>query len=95
MRSTGLRHLHGLRSKEEVVERTILSHYLSLFSQDCYNFVAAKNPRMAWRLLDWSKNLRRQEASQGETDLGVVDNPLLDSAPRPSLVEETASTSEW
>ena len=26
------------------MERTILSHYLSLLSQDCYSFVAAKNP---------------------------------------------------
>ena len=44
--------------------------------------VQQRTPRMAWRLLDWSKNLRRQEASQGETDFGVVDNPLLDRAPR-------------
>ena len=45
VRSTGLRRLHGLPSKEEVVERTILSRYLSLLSQDCYSFVAAKNPK--------------------------------------------------
>ena len=45
VRSTGLRRLHGLRSRDEVVERTILSRYLSLLSQECYTFVVAKGPK--------------------------------------------------
>ena len=43
--STGLRRLHGLRSRDEVVERTILSSYLSLLSQECYTSVVAKGPK--------------------------------------------------
>ena len=45
VRSTGLHRLHGLRSRDEVVERTILSRYLSLLSQECYSFVFAKGPK--------------------------------------------------
>ena len=45
VRSTGLRHLHGLKTREEVVERTILSRYLSLLPQECYSSVVEKRPK--------------------------------------------------
>ena len=44
VRSTGLRRLHGLRSREEVVERIILSCFLSLLPQECYSSVVTKCP---------------------------------------------------
>ena len=45
MRALGLRRLHGLRSREEVFEQTILSRFVSLLSPECYTHVLSKNPK--------------------------------------------------
>ena len=45
VRGLGLRRLHGLTSKDEVVEHVILSRYLSLLSADCYGAVVNKQPK--------------------------------------------------
>ena len=45
VRSTGLQRLHGLRSREEVVEIIILSRFLSLLPQECYSSVVTKCPK--------------------------------------------------
>ena len=45
VRSTGLRRLHGLATKEEITEKIILSRFLSLLPADCYSFVVTKQPR--------------------------------------------------
>ena len=45
VRALGLRRLHGLRSREEVVEQTILSRFVSLLSPECYTHVLSKNPK--------------------------------------------------
>ena len=45
IRSTGLRRLDGLVTKEEVCEKVILSRFLSLLAPDCYNCVIARQPQ--------------------------------------------------
>ena len=45
VRSLGLRRLHGMVSKEEVVEHMILSRYLSLLSAECYGVVVNMHPK--------------------------------------------------
>lgn len=45
LRATGLRRLHGLSSKEEVIEHVILSRFLSLLPSDCYSSVISKQPK--------------------------------------------------
>ena len=45
IRAIGLRRLHGLANKEEVIEKTILSRFLSLLHPDCYSNVASKEPK--------------------------------------------------
>ena len=45
VRSTGLRRLHGLMSREEICEKVILSRFLSLLPPDCYSSVVAKQPK--------------------------------------------------
>ena len=45
VRSTGIRRLDGLTTREEVCERIILSRYLSLLPPDCYTNVVARNPK--------------------------------------------------
>ena len=45
MRSTGSRRFHGLETKEEVIEKVLLSRYLYLLSPECYDSVSAKNPK--------------------------------------------------
>ena len=45
VRSTGIRRLDGLTTREEVSEKMILSRYLSLLSSDCYTSVVARKPR--------------------------------------------------
>ena len=45
VRSTGLRRMDGLKTREEVVEQTILSRYLSLLPQDCYSSVIERRPK--------------------------------------------------
>ena len=45
VRSTGLRWLHGLKTREEICEKVILSRFLSLLPQDCYSSVVAKQPK--------------------------------------------------
>ena len=44
VRSTGTRRLSGLSSKEEILERMVLSRYLSLLPPETYNFVIARQP---------------------------------------------------
>ena len=39
------RRMDGFKSKEEVMEREILSRYLSLLQPDCYTYVAARRPK--------------------------------------------------
>ena len=39
VRSTRLRRLHGLKTREEICEKVILSRFLSLLPQDSYNSV--------------------------------------------------------
>ena len=45
VRSTGLRRVHGLKTREEVVEHTIMSRFLSLVSQECYSSVMERSPK--------------------------------------------------
>ena len=45
VRSTGLRRLHGLKTREEIIEQFILSRFLSLLPQDCYSCVVTKCPK--------------------------------------------------
>ena len=45
VRSTGLRKLHGLNSREEIVEHVVLSRFLSLLPSDCYSSVISKQPK--------------------------------------------------
>ena len=45
VRSTGLRRLHGLKTREEITEQLILSRFLSLLPQDCYSNVVTKCPK--------------------------------------------------
>ena len=45
VRAIGLRRLHGLASKEEIIEKTILSRFLSLLHPECYSNVASKQPK--------------------------------------------------
>ena len=45
IRSTRLRRVDGLKTRDEVVEQTILSHFLSLLPQDCYASVADRRPK--------------------------------------------------
>ena len=45
VRSLGLRRLHGMTSKDEVVEHMILSRYLSLLSAECYGVVVNMHPK--------------------------------------------------
>ena len=45
VRAIGLRRLHGLASKEEIIEKTILSRFLSLLYPECYSNVASKQPK--------------------------------------------------
>lgn len=45
IRATGIRRLHGLASREEILEKVILSRFLSLLPSDCYSFVATKEPK--------------------------------------------------
>ena len=45
VRSTGLRKLYGLKTREELVEHVILSRFMSLLHPDCYSFVIAKQPK--------------------------------------------------
>ena len=45
IRSTGLRRLDCLKTREEVVEHTILSRFMSLLPQDCYAAVSDRHPK--------------------------------------------------
>ena len=45
VRSLGLRRIHGMTSKDAVVEHMILSRYLSLLPADCYGVVVNKHPK--------------------------------------------------
>ena len=45
MRSTGSRRFHGLETKEEVIEKVLLSRFLYLLSPECYDSLSAKNPK--------------------------------------------------
>ena len=45
VRALGLRRVDGLKTREDVVEKTILSLFLSLLPQDCYSSVAEKRPK--------------------------------------------------
>ena len=62
VRSTGLRHLHGLKTREEVVEKTILSRFLSLLSQECYSSVVEKRPKDG---LEASRMVQEYEETRG------------------------------
>ena len=43
--SVATRRMDGFESREEMLEREILSRYMSLLQQDCYSYVAAKKPK--------------------------------------------------
>ena len=45
VRSVGLRRLHGLSSREEILEKEIFSRFLSLLPAECYSSVVSKHPR--------------------------------------------------
>ena len=45
VRSTGMRRMHGLDSKQEICDKMILSRFLSLLPAECYTSVVAKRPR--------------------------------------------------
>ena len=45
VRATGLRRLHGLTTRDEVVEQVILSRFLSLLPSECYSSVVSKQPK--------------------------------------------------
>ena len=44
IRAIGLRRLHGLTSVAQIMEKTILSRYLSLLTADCYAAVSQRQP---------------------------------------------------
>ena len=62
VRSTGLRWLHGLMSHEQLVEKTILSRFLSLLPQDCYSSVVEKRPKNG---LEASRLVHEWEETRG------------------------------
>ena len=43
--STGMRRLYGLKTREEICEKVILSRFLSTLPPNCYNSVVAKQPK--------------------------------------------------
>ena len=43
--STGRRRMDGLKSREEMLEKMIVSRFLSLLPQDCYASVVDRNPK--------------------------------------------------
>ena len=45
VRATGLRRLHGLATREEILEKVILSRFLSLLPAECYSCVVSKQPK--------------------------------------------------
>ena len=45
VRSTGMRRVHGLKTREELCEKMILSRFLSTLPPDCYNSVVTKQPK--------------------------------------------------
>ena len=45
VRAVGIRRLHGLASREEIVEKMILSRFLSLLSSDSYSSVVSRHPK--------------------------------------------------
>ena len=45
MHALGLRRVDGLKTREDVVEKTILLRFLSVLPQDCYSSVAEKRPK--------------------------------------------------
>ena len=54
--STGRRRMDGLKSREEMLEKMILSRFLSLLPQDCYASVVDRNQNgreAAWLVQDW------------------------------------------
>ena len=61
-RTTGLRYLQGLMTREEILERTILSRFMSLLPQDCYSFVAGKNPKNG---LEAARQVQEFEETRG------------------------------
>ena len=42
LRATGLRQLHGLKTREEIIDQLIWSRFLSLLPQECYSSVVNK-----------------------------------------------------
>ena len=48
VRSTGIRRIQGLETREEVCERMILSRFLSLLPQDCYNCQCSSQETSKW-----------------------------------------------
>ena len=45
VRALGIRRFHGLKTREEVCEKSILSRFLSLLPPECYSFVVSKQPK--------------------------------------------------
>ena len=45
VRAIGIRRLHGLTSKEEILERLVLSRFMSLLSPDSYSNAMARQPK--------------------------------------------------
>ena len=50
VRATGIRRLHGLATREEILEKVILSRFLSLLPSDCYSSVVSRQPKNGLRL---------------------------------------------
>ena len=45
VRATGIRRLHGLATREEILEQIVLSRFLSLLPSDCYSSVVSRQPK--------------------------------------------------
>ena len=74
IRSTGLRRLDGLKTKEEVVEHTILSRFMSLLSQDCYASVADRRPKDGQTAARMAQEWEDTHSFPDVTDLGGLDS---------------------
>ena len=53
--------MHGLKTKEELCDRMILSRFMSTLPPDCYNSMAAKQPKTG---LEASKYVQEFEESR-------------------------------
>ena len=87
VRSTGLRRLHGLKTREEITEQLILSRFLSLLPQDCYSNVVTKCPKNG---LEVSRLVQEFEETRSSAQINPGEIAPQDSVLTPTVVEDPA-----